>query len=222
MGKYKYIAESFGTFMLVIMGCGAIIVNDIYFGALGNIGVSLIFGLTVMSAIYILGHISGAHINPAVTIGLYFADRIPKKIIIPFVSSQIFGAIIASFVLKVLFPQHENLGATISSVSIKNTFILETFLSFFLMCIILVSSKKIFKDKNLSGVIIGTTITLEAFLFGSLTGASMNPARSIGPALVSGNFNMIWIYITAPVLGTSLASIVLRLNAAVFARSVKI
>ena len=131
MGKYKYIAESFGTFMLVIMGCGAIIVNDIYFGALGNIGVSLVFGLTVMSAIYILGHISGAHINPAVTIGLYFADRIPKNNYTFCFPSQIFGAIIASFVLKVLFPQHENLGATISSVSIKNTFILETFSFFF-------------------------------------------------------------------------------------------
>lgn len=203
--KNIYIAEAIGTFALVFAGCGAIVVNDLYGAPLGHTGISMVFGLIVMAMIYSIGNISGAHINPAVTLGFFFAGRIQKEEILPYISSQFIGAILATGVLKLLFRTHESLGATLPSGGIVNAFVLEVILSFFLMFVILNVSTGHMEKGIMAGVAIGGTVALEALMGGPVSGASMNPARSLGPALVSGNLSTLWIYITAPIIGTWLA-----------------
>ncbi|HEO65740.1 MAG TPA: aquaporin [Spirochaetes bacterium] len=202
----RYIAESIGTFALVFVGCGAIIVNDNYVASLGHVGVSLCFGLVVMAMIYSVGNISGAHLNPAVTIGFFLAGRLNKKLILPYLFSQFLGAIIAALILRFTFPEHNNLGATIPTVSVLNTFVIEVILSFLLMFVILNVSTGHMEKGIMAGVAVGGTVAFEALIGGPMTGASMNPARSLGPALVSGEIQTLWIYITAPVLGMALAA----------------
>ncbi|MBC8524441.1 MAG: aquaporin [Chlorobium phaeobacteroides] len=199
------IAEAIGTFALVFAGCGAIIVNDLFGAQLGHTGISMVFGLIVMAMIYSIGNISGAHINPAVTLGFFFAGRIKKDEILPYISSQVFGAILAAGLLKLLFSTHDSLGATLPSGGIINAFVLEIILSFFLMFVILNVSTGHTEKGIMAGVAIGGTVALEALMGGPVSGASMNPARSIGPALVSGNLSTLWIYIIAPIIGTWLA-----------------
>ncbi len=203
--KNIYIAEAIGTFALVFAGCGAIVVNDLYGALLGHTGISMVFGLIVMAMIYSIGNISGAHINPAVTLGFFFAGRIQKEEILPYISSQLIGAILAAGVLKLLFRTHESLGATLPSGGIVNAFVLEVILSFFLMFVILNVSTGHMEKGIMAGVAIGGTVALEALMGGPVSGASMNPARSLGPALVSGNLSTLWIYIAAPIIGTWLA-----------------
>lgn len=202
----RYIAEMIGTFALVFAGCGAIIVNDTYAGTLGHVGVSLVFGLIVMAMIYSLGNISGAHINPAVTLAFYFAGRLPVRSLLPYIISQLSGALLAAALLRFLFPEHEGLGATLPALSISKTFIVETVLSFILMFVILNISTGHMEKGIMAGVAVGGTVALEALLGGPLTGASMNPARSLGPALVAGQLDSLWVYILAPVLGMFLAT----------------
>lgn len=205
MAGNRYIAEGIGTFALVFAGCGAIIANDLFGGALGHLGVSLSFGFIVMAMIYSIGNISGAHINPAVTIGFMFAGRLEKKVVLPYISSQIAGAILAAIVLHILYPEHENLGATLPNGPIMVVFLMEVILSFILMFVILNVSTGHFEKGIMAGVAVGGTVALEALIGGPLTGASMNPARSIGPALVSGELVYLWIYIAAPIIGMFLA-----------------
>lgn len=194
-----------GTFMLVLAVCGAIVVNDLYDGVIGHGGVSLSFGLVVMVVIYAVGNISGAHLNPAVTLGFYFAGRFPLKRVLPFIISQCLGAILAAILLKLAF-QHPTMGATLPKVTVLAAFIIEVVLSYILMFVILNVSTGHMEKGTMAGVAIGATVGLEALIGGPLTGASMNPARSLGPALVAGHLNIIWLYLVAPVLGMLLAA----------------
>lgn len=205
MNKNRYIAEAIGTFALVFAGCGAVVVNEGFGGALGHVGVSTVFGLVVMAMIYSIGNISGAHLNPAVTLGFMFAGRLERQIVSGYIVSQILGAFAAAFALRLLFPESVSLGATLPAVDAVRAFIIEALLSFLLMFVILNVSTGHMEKGIMAGVAVGGTIALEALVGGPLTGASMNPARSLAPALLSGNLSSIWLYLTAPVVGTWLA-----------------
>ncbi|RAP38921.1 aquaporin [Candidatus Marinamargulisbacteria bacterium SCGC AAA071-K20] len=197
----KYFCELIGTFFLVFAGTGAIIANDIYGGSIGHVGIALSFGLVVMAVIYAVGDTSGAHINPAVTLGFFAIKRINLKEAIFYISFQCIGALLASLFLHTVFPGHQTLGATVPSVPVLGAFIYEYLLTFFLMLVIL-SVATGAKEKGLmAGVAIGGTVALEALFAGPVTGASMNPARSLGPALISGELHYLWIYLCATVLG---------------------
>ena len=201
----KLLAECFGTFCLVFAGTGAIIINDVSGGTVTHVGVAITFGLIVMSMIYAVGDISGAHLNPAVTLGFYVARRLEGSQVAPYIAAQLVGAFAASGLLRGLFPGHELLGATLPAGSASQSFVLEVILTGILMYVILSVSTGA-KEKGITAAIaIGGVVGLEAMFAGPITGASMNPARSIAPALVSGNLQHLWIYLAAPVLGAALA-----------------
>ncbi len=208
----KYIAELIGTFSLVFCGTGAIIIDQQTNGQVGHIGVAITFGLIVTSMIYAFGDKSGAHFNPAVTIAFSLANLFPKTQILPYVFSQIIGAFIASTILKLLFPTNINLGATIPAGSNLQSFVLEIVLTFILMLTILFTSQGSKETGTMAGLAIGGVVLLEAMFAGPICGASMNPVRSLSPAIVSGNITTLWIYLTAPVLGATLATFVWRLT----------
>jgi len=199
-----YMAELFGTFALVFAGTGAIVINDVTAGAVTHVGISLTFGLIVTAMVYTVGNVSGAHLNPAVTFGFWLAGRFQSGKLLPYVISQCAGALLASGLLRLLFPQHPTLGATIPAGSIAQSFGLEVILSLLLMFVILNVSVGAKETGVMAGVAIGAVVGLEALFAGPITGASMNPARSLAPAVVSGHLQPLWIYIFAPVLGTYL------------------
>lgn len=202
----KYLAELIGTFALVFCGTGAAIINDVTDGSVGNLGIGITFGLIVMAMIYTFGSISGAHINPAVTIAFSITDRFEKKSLLGYISAQLIGAIMASGTLRILFIDHDKLGSTLPAGSWHQSFILEIILTYFLMLVIIFVSQ----NKQLShytGMAVGGIVGLEAIFAGPITGASMNPARSIAPAIVSGHISELWIYILAPIIGALLASL---------------
>ncbi|HNQ12916.1 MAG TPA: MIP family channel protein [Bacteroidia bacterium] len=201
----KYIAELIGTYGLVFCGTGAIIINDLTGGTISHVGIALTFGLIVMAMIYAFGDISGAHINPAVTIAFWFSGRFPGRHVIPYIVSQLAGAMLASATLILLFPTHPNLGATLPADTALQSFILEIILTLFLMLVIINVSTGSKEMGIMAGIAIGATVLLEAMFAGPISGASMNPARSIAPALLSGQLDHFWIYLTAPVIGASLA-----------------
>jgi aquaporin Z len=199
-----YFAELLGTFVLVFAGTGAIIINDVTGGSVSHVGIALTFGLVVMTMIYTLGDVSGAHLNPAVSFGFWIAGRFPFRNVLPYIVSQCAGALLASAVLRLMFPQHQTLGATLPSGSPAQSFVLETILTFLLMFVIINVSVGS-KEKGLTaGIAIGAMVGLEAMFAGPVSGASMNPARSLAPALISGNFREVWIYIIAPLAGACL------------------
>ncbi|MGV6831246.1 MAG: MIP/aquaporin family protein [bacterium] len=201
----KYVAEFIGTFVLVFCGTGSIVLNDTLEGMLGDFGIGVVFGLSVTVMIYCYKHISGAHINPAVTIGFAITDLFDNKDLFGYIVAQILGGILASVSLYLLVPSHEKLGATEPHVGIIQTFVLEFFLTLLLMLVIIfVSQNK--KWASATAIAVGGIVFLEAWLAGPFTGASMNPARSIAPALISGQLSTLWIYILAPILG-SLAAV---------------
>ncbi|MEO8763794.1 MAG: MIP family channel protein [Ginsengibacter sp.] len=201
----KFVAELLGTFALVFFGTGAIIVNQEFKGIITHVGVAITFGFIVMAMIYALGPISGAHLNPAVTIAFTLARRFPLKQVAPYILAQLAGGIIASLVLKYLFPRNETLGATIPSGTESQSFILELILTFFLMLVIINVATGSKEQGMFAGLAIGSTVLLEAMSAGPVCGASMNPARSISPAIVSGHFGHLWIYIVATITGAVLA-----------------
>jgi aquaporin NIP len=206
----RFCAEIFGTFGLVFAGTGAIIINEVSHGATTHVGIALTFGLIVLAMIYTVGDISGAHLNPAVTLGFWTARRLPGRDVLPYVASQITGAILASVLLRFLFPENQLLGATLPAGSESQSFILETVLTFFLMLTILNVSTGAKEKGVTAGIAIGAVIALEAMFAGPVCGASMNPARSLAPALVSGHFEHLWIYLAAPPLGAVAAMFACR------------
>lgn len=207
MNGNRFVAEGVGTFALVFAGCGAVTVNDTMNGVLGHVGVSLIFGLVVMAMIYSIGNVSGAHINPAVTISFWISGQIERRDASLFIGCQVTGALTAALVLRLLFPEHETLGSTIPAESVGwiRAFSWEMLLTFFLMFVIFNVSTGHMEKGIMAGVAVGGTVAMEALLAGPVTGASMNPARSIGPALISGKVDSLWIYIVAPITGAILA-----------------
>ncbi len=197
----RMVAEAFGTFAMVFAGTGAIVVDQQFNGAISHAGVALTFGLIVLAMIYSLGDISGAHFNPAVTIGFFAARRLESKVIFPYVLSQLVGAICASASLALMFPENKGLGSTHAHGPLLRAFLMEFILTLILMVVILSVSTGA-KEKGITaGIVVGSVIGLEAMFAGPLCGASMNPVRSLAPALVSGQVHDLWIYLTAPVLG---------------------
>ncbi len=201
----NYVAELIGTFALVFCGTGAIIIDQQSGGAVTHIGVAVTFGLIVMSMIYSLGDISGAHLNPAVSIAFTVAGRFPVIKLPGYIISQVGGALLASLTLKFLFPSNQLLGASMPAGTEMQSFILELILTFFLMLVILSVAAGSNERGMFAGLAIGSVVGLEAMFAGPVCGASMNPARSIGPAIASGHLEHLWLYIAAPVLGAILA-----------------
>jgi|TARA_B110000211_G_scaffold99658_1_gene116044 aquaporin Z len=207
----RFISEIIGTFALVFCGTGAMVINDFTGGTVTHVGVAITFGLIVMGMIYAFGDISGAHMNPAVTIGFAYAKKFPWKEVPAYVLAQLIGAFLASGILLYLFPESQTLGATLPGLSVLKVFILEIILSFFLMVVIINVSTGSKEIGVVAGIAIGSVVLLEAMFAGPITGASMNPARSIAPAVVSGNIADLWIYIFAPIIGCVLAVVTCKL-----------
>ena len=204
----KLVAEFIGTFMLVFVGCGAIAVDATTGGVVGHVGVSLAFGLVVMVMIYATGHISGAHFNPAVTLAFAAVSRFSWRQVPGYILSQVGGALCAAGVLSVVFVEGGTLGSTAPSVALTATFIVEILLSFALMFVIIAVATDSRAEGQMAGLAIGGTVATAALFGGPLTGASMNPARSLGPALVASDLSDLWIYLTAPCVGTVAAALV--------------
>lgn len=205
-----YFSEAVGTFVLVFAGTGAVIANGYSGGAVTLLGISLAFGLVVLAMVYALGDISGAHINPAVTIGLWLSGRAPASIVMPYIVSQCIGAFTASLLLRAIFGMEHGLGGTMPAESSMQAFAMETVATFILMLVILCVTTGA-KEKGITaGVVIGAVVTLDILIAGPISGASMNPARSLGPALAGFNLAGLWIYLIAPCLGAWLAVLVVR------------
>jgi aquaporin NIP len=201
----RYLAELIGTFALVFCGTGAMVINEVTGGEVTHVGIGITFGMIVMAMIYTFGKTSGAHINPAVTLAFACTDRFDKKDTVGYIIAQLLGAFLASVVLALLFPTSIKLGATIPAGSWHQSFILEIILTYFLMLVIIfVSQNK--ETRHMIGIAVGAVVMLEAIFAGPITGASMNPARSIAPAIISGNITHLWLYILAPIIGAVLAS----------------
>ena len=197
----NYVAEALGTFAILFFGTGAAIVDSITGGTVSHVGISVTFGFTVMSMIYVFGDTSGAHFNPAVTIAFYFSGRFPGKEILPYVIAQLLGAIARSGLLLFLFPDAATRGEAVPSRDVLQAFVLEGVLTFFLMLTIIHVAHGSKEQGMFAGLAIGSVVLMAALFAGPICGASMNPARSLAPALMSGNLQSIWIYLTAPVLG---------------------
>lgn len=201
----KYAAEVFGTFALVFAGTGAVVIDDVSHGAVTHVGVAITFGLVVMSLIYALGDVSGAHFNPAVTIGFWLAKRLPGRCVPIYIACQAAGGILASLLLWATFGNRAYLGATIPAGPEFQSFVLEVVLTAFLMFVILNVSTGPKEVGVMAGIAVGGVIGLEAMFAGPICGASMNPIRSLAPAVVSGHLASLWVYLTAPVIGAAIA-----------------
>jgi aquaporin NIP len=192
-------AESVGTFFLVLIGPGSVMVNAYTGGSVGHIGVSLSFGFVVIAMVYALGHLSGAHINPAVTIAFWSVHRFPLAEVIPYLVAQCTGALAASLVLRALLGPVGNLGATLPTTSVASAFGVEWLLSFVLMFVIMAVATDERVADGFAAIAVGLTVGFCALMGGPLTGASMNPARSLGPAAIGGLWRAHWLYWLAPI-----------------------
>lgn len=200
----KCLAEFIGTFALVFCGTGAVIVNSLSNGSLGLLGISAAFGIIITAMVYVFGNISGAHINPAVTIALSVGKLMPKNEVLGYSFAQVLGAFFASGLLYFIFPEAKTLGETLPNGGILLSIILEIVLTFFLMLTILgITSNK--EQSHLAGIVIGVFVVGAILIAGPISGGSFNPARSIAPALFLGNVNELWLYILAPITGSVLA-----------------
>lgn len=201
----KLLAEFLGTFALLFAGTGAIVIDQVTGGAITHPGIALTFGLIVLAMIYTFGDVSGAHLNPAVTIGFAVARRFGWREVPGYVTVQLGGALLASATLRFLFPSSPTLGATLPAGTASQSFVLEVILTFLLMLVVLSVSTGA-KEKGITaGIAVGAVIALEAMFAGPICGASMNPVRSLAPALVSGHMGHLWIYLLAPMVGALLA-----------------
>lgn len=203
----KYIAEVIGTFALVFCGTGSMTINEITGGDVTHVGIGLTWGFIVIAMIYALGDISGAHLNPAVTIAFAYAKKFQWKEVPKYIVAQLIGGLLASSLLWYLFPASEFLGGTQPSDLIDpfRAFVIEIILTFFLMLVIINVSTGSKEVGIMAGFAIGGTVMLEALFAGPMTNASMNPVRSIAPALLSGHLENQWLYLTAPIIGALLA-----------------
>lgn len=205
MAMRKYIGEAIGTFALVFAGTGAVVINKVSNGAVTGPGIAITFGLVVMAMIYAFGETSGAHLNPAVTVGFFLARRFPGRCVVPFITSQLIGAFVASAILRFLFGNIAFLGATLPAGSEVQSFVLEIILTALLMIVILCVATGSKEQGLMAGIAIGGTVGLEAMFAGPICGASMNPARSIAPAIVSGHVASLWVYVAGPLIGAAIA-----------------
>ena len=201
----RLLAEFLGTFGLIFAGTGAIVANQVSGGAITHPGIALTFGLVVLAMIYCFGDVSGAHLNPAVTTAFALSRRLPWKDVPGYWMAQLLGAFVASGLMRALFPENATLGATLPAGAASQSFILEVVLTFFLMLVILNVSTGAKEKGVTAGIAIGAVIALEAMFAGPICGASMNPARSLAPAMVSGHLEHLWVYLVAPMLGACLA-----------------
>ena len=209
--KREALAEGIGTFTLVFAGTGAVMVNTISDGSLTHLGVSFVFGAVVAAMIYCLGHISGAHFNPAVTLAFWSSGFFSRRLVLPYILAQLIGASLASALLFLSLGKVANLGATLPlNDNWLQSLILELVLTFILMFVIFGSGLDRRAPLGFAGIAIGLTVALEAAFMGPITGASMNPARSFGPALIAGIWQHHWVYWVGPILGAQLAMIVYR------------
>jgi len=204
-GLRKLAAELFGTYSLVFAGTGAIVINGVSGGTVSHVGIALTFGLIVLAMIYSLGDVSGCHLNPAVTLGFFLARRFEGRWVGLYIISQCLGAILASTTLRLMFPTNGTLGATLPAGDALQSFVLEFILTLILMFVILSVSTGSKEKGILAGVAVGSVIALEALFAGPISGASMNPARSLAPALVSMRLDSLWIYLAAPMLGAAVS-----------------
>ncbi|MDX1565001.1 MAG: MIP family channel protein [Phycisphaeraceae bacterium] len=205
------LAEAVGTFTLVLVGCGAATVEQVHPGTVGPVGVALAFGLAVMTMIYAIGDVSGAHLNPAVTMGFVLSGRLNAGRAVPYVLAQTGGAVAAAAMLAVIFQGNEtNFGATKFDGAVSAAFALEAVCTCLLMFVILAVATGAKEKGLMAGVAIGAVVAMNALWAGPLTGASMNPARSLGPALVAGVLDHQWLYLVAPVVGAVLGAFAYR------------
>lgn len=204
-------AEFVGTFALVFAGCGAIMVDTKTGGALGQVGIAISFGLVIMAMIYAVGHVSGAHLNPAVTFAFALARHFPWSRLLGYWIAQVAGAVTAAAVLRGSLGDIADVGATLPSGSDGQAFLWELVLTFFLMFVIMAVATDARAIGEAAAIAIGGTVGLAAMFGGPITGASMNPARSLGPGLVSGELDAIWVYLIAPIAGAVLAGLAYQL-----------
>ena len=210
--NYKaYLGEVLGTFILLMCGCGAIVVHQETQGAVTHVGICIVWGLVVMALIYGLGEVSGCHINPAVTVALSLVGLFPWRDVVPYILAQIAGAFLAILCLQLMFPANAGLGGTYPSGSAMQSWMLELFLTFFLMLTVLLTTQgKKESLASLAPIAIGAVVLLEALFAGPISGASMNPARSLAPAVMAGKVGDVWVYLTASPVGAALAAGVWR------------
>ncbi|KAG0484649.1 hypothetical protein HPP92_008728 [Vanilla planifolia] len=200
---HKVVAEIFGTYFLIFAGCAAVTVNKSTKGTVTFPGIFMVWGLAVTVLVYAVGHISGAHFNPAVTIAFASCGRFPLKQVPAYVAAQVLGSILASGTLRLLFGGHRHLFAgTIPSGSDVQSFFMELIISCFLMFVISGVATDNRAIGELAGIAVGATVLLNVAIAGPISGASMNPARTLGPAIVAGRFESIWVYMVAPTCGT--------------------
>lgn len=205
-------AEGIAAFALVFAGCGAIVTNAVHAGVLGAVGVSLTFGLVIMAMIYATGHLSGAHINPAVTVAFTLTRHFPRRDAGAYVAAQLLGATAAAFVLRAAWPSRPaHLGATVPSVGAGTAVLYEGLLTAFLMFVIIAVATDARAVGAAAALAIGGTVGLDALFGGPITGASMNPARSFGPALASGEWHDFWVYLAGPLVGATVGAFAYQL-----------
>lgn len=204
-------AEMLGTFALVLAGTGAVVTNALHAGALGQVGIAMTFGLVIMVMIYATGHISGAHFNPGVTLAFALVRHFPAARVVPYLVAQVVGALLGSLAVRTLIGDAGGLGVTHPSSGAIAGMALEGILTFVLMFVIMAAATDTRAVGQAAAIAIGGTIALEALFAGPITGASMNPARSLGPALVAGDFADLWIYIVGPIAGAALGALTYQL-----------
>lgn len=203
----KAVAEAVGTFALVFAGCGSIMVSERFPGTLSVSVIPVVFGLVVAAMIYAVGHISGAHFNPAVTFAFAVTRHFPAKNVLVYWTAQVLGGLAAISLLYLLLPKGSDFGATIPKIPLLSAVIWEAILTFFLMFVIIAVATDTRAEGTMAGAAIGATVMLAAFVGGPVTGASMNPARSLAPAIAQGRLDVFWVYAAGPMLGAVLAAL---------------
>ena len=208
----RALAEGLAAFALVFAGCGAVIADTRHGDALGTVGIGLVFGLVIMVMVYATGHLSGAHINPAVTVAFALTRHFPVRDALAYIPAQLLGAAAAAGVLRALWPdQPSKLGATLPSIAAGSAFVYELVMTAFLMFVIMAVATDVRAVGAASAIAIGGTVGLDALFGGPVTGASMNPARSVGPALAAWTWDNVWIYVVGPLVGASAGAVAYQL-----------